>query len=87
MSDDPRLRFILDEIELGITLVGSASISYESSDDDEHGYWAEEQAIKALESVRRFIGYLDAHGQHVARAELPRLEKALKELAERATQH
>ena len=86
MSDDPRLRFVLDEIELGITFVGSASISYESS-ADEHGYWAKEQAIKALESVQRFIGYLHADGQQVARAELPRLEKALKELAERATQH
>jgi len=80
LSDYPHLQFLLTEIELGITFVQSASIAYDSG-HNEHGDSAKANAMKALESVKHFIGYLDADGQQVARAELPRLEKALKELA------
>jgi hypothetical protein len=76
MAADPHLRFVLIEIELGITLVQSALTSY-GLGFDEHGDSAKANAIKALETARRFIGDLAPEDQQIARAELPKLEQAL----------
>jgi hypothetical protein len=80
ITDDPQLRFVLIEIELGITFVRTAFNAYYSG-HDEHGDSAKANAIKALESAKRFISVLDAAGQHAARVQLPKLEQALKALA------
>jgi hypothetical protein len=55
---DPRLLFILTEIELGITFVQRALTAYQLG-YEEHGHSAKANAIKALESAKRFIGDLD----------------------------
>jgi hypothetical protein len=73
---DPRLLFILTEIELGITFVQRALTAYQLG-YEEHGHSAKANAIKALESAKRFIGDLDPEDQQIARAELPKLEQAL----------
>jgi hypothetical protein len=80
ITDDPQLRFVLIEIELGITFVQTALNAYYSG-HDERGDSAKANAIKALESAKRFISLLDATGQQAARAELPKLKQALKALA------
>jgi hypothetical protein len=80
ITDDPQLQFVLIEIKLGITFVRTALNAYYSG-HDEHGDSAKANAIKALESAKRFIGVLDAAGQQAVRAELPKLEQALKALA------
>jgi hypothetical protein len=64
-ADDPRLPFVLIEIELGITFVRSAVLAYQSG-HDEHGDSAKASAIKAIESAKHFIGHLDPFGQLVA---------------------
>lgn len=76
-TDDPRLQFVLTEIELGITFAQSALIAYESG-HNEHSHSAKANANKELESAKRFIGYLDPVGQRLARGELPKLEQALR---------
>jgi len=80
ITDDAQLQFVLVEIKLGVTFVQTALNAYYSG-HDENGDSAKANAIKALESARRFISVLDAAGQQAARAELPKLEKALKALA------
>ncbi len=80
ITDDPQLRFVLIEIELGITFVQTALNAYYSG-HDEHGDSAKANAIKALGSAKRFISVLDAAGKQAAHAELPKLEQALKALA------
>jgi len=80
ITDDPQLQFVLIEIKLGITFVRTALNAYYSG-HDEHGDSAKANAIKALESAKRFIGVLDEAGQQAVRAELPKLEQALKALA------
>jgi|SRR6266851_5527642 len=79
-TDDPQLQFVLIEIKLGITFVQTALSAYYSG-HDEHGDSAKANAIKALKSAKHFINVLDAAGQQAARAELPKLEQALKALA------
>ena len=73
---DPRLGFVLIEIELGITFVQRALTAYRLG-FDEHGDSAKANAIEALESAKRFIRYLDSRDQQIARAEMPKLEQAL----------
>jgi hypothetical protein len=80
ITDDAQLQFVLVEIKLGVTFVRSALNAYDSG-HDEHGDSAKANAINALESARRFIRVLDTAGRQIARAELPKLEKALKALA------
>jgi hypothetical protein len=50
ITDDPKLRFVLIEIELGITFVQTALNAYYSG-HDEHGDSAKANAIKALGSA------------------------------------
>jgi hypothetical protein len=74
ITDDPQLQFVLIEIKLGITFVQTALNAYNSG-HDEHGDSAKANAIKALESAKRFINVLNAAGQQAVRAELPKLEQ------------
>jgi hypothetical protein len=80
ITNDPQLLFVLIEIKLGVTFVQTALNAYFSG-HDEHGDSAKANAIKALESAKRFINVLNAAGQQAVRAELPKLEQALKALA------
>jgi hypothetical protein len=74
---DPRLEFVLTEIQLGITFLQTASTAQQLG-FDEHAESAKADAIKALESAKRFIEYLDAGDQQIAYAELSKLEEAMK---------
>ena len=77
IAGDPRLQFVLTEIDLGITFVQRAVTAYQGG-FHEHGDSAIANAVEALKTAKRFIGHLDTKGQQIASAELPRLEQALK---------
>ena len=79
VPEDPRLHFVLIEIDLAITFAQISLTAY-GSGHDEHGNSAKANAIKAMESARHFMKYLGAYGQQLALAELSRLEEALKVL-------
>ena len=80
ITDDQQLQVVLTEIELGLTFVQTALNAYYGG-HDEHGDSAKANAIKALVSAKRFISVLDAEDQQVARAELPKLKRALRALS------
>src|SRR5579864_6941878 len=82
LAADPRLQFVLVEIDLGITFVQTALTAYQSG-FDEHGDSAKANAIKALQSARRFIAHLEPEDQQIALTELPKLEQALRAIISR----